>query len=193
MSKINKGNWKLRKIYLEYRQDVDQLCPGSFRKEETYTQYLLTWAGLTPFIKAPGIRPTLPEYLKTNRLDGEGKPLSPGYTNKILATARRFFLWLEDNQSGYKGIKRSWINTIKIKRQSNAPRVTDAVTYSEIMEIAKAPVKNLVEERIRACSSIFILIRDACRCFCIITFESGEFRDIHNYSISFNGSKNKEW
>jgi integrase/recombinase XerD len=157
MSKINKGNWKLRKVYLEYRRDVDQLCPGSYRKEETYTQYLLTWAGLTPFIKTPGIRPTLPEYLKTNRLDGESKPLSPGYINKILATARRFFLWLEDNQSGYKGIKRSWINTIKIKRQSNPPRVTDAVTFPEIIRIAKTPVKNLVEERIRA-AAIFLYL-----------------------------------
>jgi integrase len=157
MTRINKGNWKLRKVYLEYRRDVDQLCLGSYRKEETYTQYILIWAGLTPFIKAPGIRPTLPEYLKTNRLDGEDKPLSPGYINKILATARRFFLWLEDNQRGYKGIKRSWVNTIKIKRQSNPPRVTDAVTYSEIIEIAQAPVKNLVEERIRA-AAVFLYV-----------------------------------
>jgi integrase len=157
MSKINKGNWKLINSYLRYRMDVDQLCPGSYRKEDTYTRYLLTWAGNIPFIKAPSIRPTLPEYLKTSRLDGESKPLSPGYINKILATARRFFLWLEDNQSGYKGIKRSWVNTIKIKRQFTAPRILDAVSLSEIIEISKAPVKNLVEERIRA-TAVFLFL-----------------------------------
>ncbi len=147
---INKKNWRLVGKYLEYRLSVDQLSKGSFQLEDTYTRYLLEWAGEKPFIKAHNLRPTLPEFLKNVRNEKTNKKLSPGYIKKILATARRFFSWLVDNQPGYKSIKYSWITTIKVKRLSEIPKQRDAVSLGEILQIAKAPVESLMDERIRA-------------------------------------------
>ncbi|MCZ7553160.1 MAG: tyrosine-type recombinase/integrase [Anaerolineales bacterium] len=154
---INKNNWKLVRKYLEYRLRVDQLSDGSYRKEDVYTRYLLAWAGDKPFIKAPTFRPTLPEYLRTARLDGSKRKLSPGYVKKVLATARRFFSWLVDTQTGYKSLKYSWIVTIKAKRLPDIPKQRDAVSTEEIYRIACAPVENLVEERIRA-AAVFLYL-----------------------------------
>jgi integrase len=154
---INKNNWKLIQKYLEYRLRVDQLCDGSYRKEDVYTRYLMEWAGEKPFLKAPYFRPTLPEYLRNARLDGLKKKLSPGYVKKILATARRFFSWLIDTQPGYKSIKYSWINTVKAKRLTEIPKQREVVTLDEIYRIASAPVDCLVEERIRA-AAVFLFL-----------------------------------
>jgi integrase len=154
---INKNNWKLIRKYLEYRLRVDQLSDGSYRKEDVYTRYLLTWAAEKPFIKAPTFRPTLPEYLRKVRLDGSKNKLSPGYVKKVLATARRFFTWLVDTQSGYKSIKYSWIMTIKAKRLTEIPKQRDVITLDEILQIAFAPADSLVEERIRA-AAVFLYL-----------------------------------
>jgi integrase len=154
---INKNNWKLVRKYLEFRLSVDQLCEGSYRKEEVYTRYLLLWADDKTFLKAASIRPTLPEYLKTASLDETSKRLSPGYIKKILATARRFFSWLVDNQPGYKSLKYSWIYTLKAKRLNDIPKCQDTVTFEEICQIARAPVNGLIEERIRA-AAVFLYL-----------------------------------
>jgi integrase len=154
---INKNNWKLTKKYLEYRLSVDQLCRGSYLKEEVYIRYLLEWAREKPFLKAPTFRPTLPEFLKNYRLDGTKQSLSPGYFKKILAPARRFFAWLIDDQPGYKSLKRSWVATVKAKRLGEIPKQRDSVTFEEILLISKAPVENLIEERTRA-SLVFLYL-----------------------------------
>lgn len=154
---VNKKNWQLIKKYLEYRLKVDQICEGSYRKEETHVRFILEWAADRPFIKSPSIRPTLPEYMLSARLDGSQGRLSPGYIKKVLAAARRFFTWLAENQPGYKIIKQSWINTLKAKRLSEAPRTKDAVSLEEITAIAKAPASSTVERRIRAAAVMLFL------------------------------------
>ncbi len=154
---INNNNWRLMKKYLEYRLQVDQLCDGSYKKEEVYMRYLLLWADDKTFIKAPGIRPTFPEYLKTARLDGLAGKLSPGYIKKILATARRFFSWLVDDQVGYKSLKHRWIATLKAKRLMDTPTNRDAVTLEEIITLANTKVDSLIEERIRA-AAVFLFL-----------------------------------
>ena len=154
---INKKNWQLTRKYLEYRLKVDQLCEGSYRKEETHIRFVLEWAAEKSLIKAPSIRPTLPEYMLSARLDGSEGHLSPGYVKKVLAAARRFFTWLAANQSGYKNIKQAWINTLKVKRLSEVPKTKEAVTLDEILAIAKAPVSSTVERRIRA-AAVFLFL-----------------------------------
>jgi integrase len=154
---INKSNWQLIKKYLENRLREDQLCEGSYKLEEVCTRYILEWAGEKPFIKAPTIRPTLPEFIRDARLDGKKIKLSPGYIKKILATARRFFTWLVDNQPGYKSIKYAWIGKLKVKRLSKTPKQKDVVTLDEIIKIAGSPVESLVEERIRA-AAVFLFL-----------------------------------
>lgn len=154
---INKKNWQLTRKYLEYRLKVDQICDGSYRKEETHLRFVLTWAAERPFIKAPSIRPTFPEYMLSARLDGATGHLSAGYIKKVLADARRFFTWLAANQSGYKNIKQAWINTLKAKRLSEVPKTKEAVTLDEVFAIAKAPVSSTVERRIQAAAVLLFL------------------------------------
>ena len=151
---INKKNWRLIKKYLDDRLHVDQITMGSWKLEQSYIRYLLEWADDISFAKAPSISPTFPEYMHTARLDGKSEPASPAHIKKVLATARRFFLWLIDYDREYRIIKLSWINKIKAKRLNNIPRVTEGVTLEEIIRIANAPVESVLERRIRA-SAVF--------------------------------------
>jgi integrase len=154
---INKKNWKLVKAFLEYRLHTDQISMGSYRAEEIYVKYLLLWADDTSFVNAPAITPTFPEFMRKARMDGKDAPLSPTHIKKVLATARRFFSWLYEDNYEYRKLKPSWIGKIKTKRLSEVPQNKEYVTYEEILQIAKAPVENLVERRIRAAAVFWYL------------------------------------
>lgn len=145
------------KEYLDYREHVDQIAQGSLKTERTYTRYLLEWAGENVFQKAPTIRPTLPEYMLSARLDGKEGRLSVVHIKKVLATARRFFSWLADHYQGCRGIHQTWIKTIKAKRLTSIPQNQDYVSFDEILAISKAPAENLVERRIRA-AAVFLFL-----------------------------------
>ena len=154
---INKANWKIIKTYLDYREHVDQITKGSLKTERTYTRYILEWAGENAFQKAQTLRPTLPEFMLTARLDGKEGRLSAIHIKKVLATARRFFSWMADHYRGCRGIQQTWIKTIKAKRLTVIPQNKDYVSYDEIMAISKAPVENLVDKRIRA-AAVFLYL-----------------------------------
>jgi len=154
---INKNNWRLVNSFLEYRKQVDQLSEGSYKVEEISMDYLLRWAGSIAFKNAPSIRPTFPEFLLSQRLEGADKPFSAGYIKKKIAAARRFFIWLTENNVGYSSIKRNWISTLKVRRITDIPRTKEAVSLEEILEIAAAPAMNTKEKRIRAAAVMLFL------------------------------------
>jgi site-specific recombinase XerD len=154
---INKTNWKLINKYLQYRLDVDQITNASLTREKTHTRYFLEWLQDKSFVYALQMRPTLPQYLVTNRLDGEDVRLSAVYIKKVLATARMFFTWLADNEVGYRHIKQSWVRTLKIKRLVDIPKNKQIVTLEEIQEIASRPVQTLFDKRTRA-SLVFLYL-----------------------------------
>ena len=154
---INRNNWKLTKVYLEYRESVDQLSSGSLDVEATYIRHILEWADNTTFQKVYAKRPTLPEYLLQTRWDGNRGQLSQVHIKKILATARRFFTWLSENYTDYRVIKPNWINSLKPKRLGAVPKKRETVTLNEIQAIAMAPADNLVEKRIKAAACFWYL------------------------------------
>jgi integrase len=154
---INRDNWKLTKKYLVYREEIDQISGDSCKVEAVYIRYILEWANSTSFQKAEKIRPSLPEYLIKNRLDGKTERLSSSHIKKTLTTARRLFTWIVDNNSGYRSIKISWIKTLKPKRLENPPKQKEAVTLEEVLKIAAAPADNLTEKRIRA-AAVFLFL-----------------------------------
>jgi len=147
---INKKNWKLTKKYLADRFHYDQISMGSLKVEETCIRYFLEWADSTPFSKIQIEVPTFPEHIKKIRIDGKSKPLSATYIKKILAAARRFLIWLHENDRECRKIKYIWISKIKAKRLTEIPQTKEYVTFDEILQIAKAPVSNTQEKRIRA-------------------------------------------
>lgn len=154
---IDKSNWKAAKKYLDFRLHVDQITTGSMKKEQTHLRYLLEWAQERSYRNVSTLRPTFPEYMLSARLDGEDGRLSAVYIKKALATARLFFTWLSDNETGYKHIKQSWIKTIKAKRLSDAPRNSEYVTLEEIRAIARAQVCTVRERRTRAALAFLYL------------------------------------
>jgi len=147
---IDKENWRLTKKYLEYRLRVNQITLGSLKKEQTHLRYVLNWAQECYFRQVMILRPTFPEYLLSERLDGEEGQLSAVYLKKKLASARYFFSWLSDNEPGFKAIKNSWIETLKLKRLSEVPKTREAVSLEEVQAIAKSPVCTISERRARA-------------------------------------------
>lgn len=154
---INRNNWKLKKEYLEYKENIDQLSNGSIKVEATYIQNILLWADNTPFQKIYSKRPSFADYLQQSRLDGTKEHISLAYTKKNLAAARRFFTWLSENHSEYIVIKSTWINSLKPKKVNTEPNKKDAVTIKEILQIAEAKVENIVERRIRAAACFWFL------------------------------------
>lgn len=151
---INKKNWKLTKAYLNDRLHIDQISMGSWKIEQSTIRYLLEWADSVSFEKVSSINPTFPEYMRTARMDGKNEPVSAAHTKKVLATARRFFIWLIDHDRNYRTIKLSWINKIKAKRLNDVPQTKEYVTLEEIIRIANAPAVSVLERRIRA-SAVF--------------------------------------
>jgi len=154
---INRGNWKLVKEYLKYRKEVDLLSHSSIRLEETWLSHLLKWAQEKPFEKGPKIRPTLPEYMLTARLDGSGDILSSVYIKKIIRSSYNFFQWLKKHKWGYSSISQAWLDTLKAPRMTIEHKEHEAVTIEEIRAIAKAPVQTLREKRIRAAAVLWFL------------------------------------
>ncbi len=180
---INRENWKQVKKYLAYRSEVDQLSPGSVELEKDLLRHCLEWAGEVSFVKAPSLRPTLPEYLLSARLDGGEGQLSRGYVAKVMATGRRFFHWLRDHQSGYKTLSAAWLDTLKPPRMTVKPREHEFVTLEEIRAIASAPVANLAEKRIRAAAVFWFLSG----------IRIGAFLSLPLAAVDVNGRTVKQW
>lgn len=147
---IYKANWRMMKKYLAYRSEVDMISKSSMRMQVIQMRYLLEWAQGVSFHQASTVRPTFPEYMLTSRLDGVEGRLSAGYIKKTLATARYFFTWLSDNETGYKHIKQAFIKTLKVKRISDTPKNKDYVTLQEILAIASCPAHSVKARRARA-------------------------------------------
>jgi site-specific recombinase XerD len=154
---INRNNWKRTKEYLEYRLRVDQISTGSFQQEYTHLRYLLQWLQDVPFSDVKDKRPTLPEFLKNEALDGYQRLLSEPYLKKILATSRHFFFWLSEEVISYKNLNHSWRSTLQVKRMSHIPSVQEAVTLEDIQKMAVVPVSTLKDRRIQA-AAVFLYL-----------------------------------
>ena len=152
---VNRGNWKLIKAYLVYRAEVVQISGESLRMDETRLRHLLEWADETPFVNALSIRPTMPKYLETARMDGRSDAFSLAYTKKILNASQQFGAWLIAYRNGYKSKFARWLDTLRASRR---PVIEDkqheAVSLDEVRAIIAAPTTQIWEERIKA-SAVF--------------------------------------
>jgi integrase len=127
------------------------------RLEESLLRHLLEWSNETPLCQAPNIRPTLPEYMLSARLDGKNLKLSSTYIKKVVRTSYRFFAWLKIHQRGYKNITIDWLDTLRPPRMAIEHKEHEAVTLEEILAIARAPVYTLRDRRIRAAAVLWFL------------------------------------
>jgi len=144
---INRDNWKVINLYLQYRREVDLISASSARLEKTWLRHLLEWAGSASFSQMQKIRPSFPQHLLS-------LSLSPVYTTHITRASYRFFQWLVKHQQGYSSITASWLDTLKVRGMVIEHREHEAVTIDEIRAISCAPVQTLRDRRIRA-SAVF--------------------------------------
>jgi len=153
---INRQNKFLVDEYLAYRQKFDQLDHKSIRLERSLSLHYLTWAGEHPFKNAPKFETSLMEYLRDFR-GASGKPLSQNYYRKIIGSARSFFTWLTIHKQGFRSITPAWLSTLKVRLVQEEFDDATTVSLEEILQIARTPVKNLIEERVRA-GAVFLYL-----------------------------------
>lgn len=154
---ILRENWLAVKKYLVYRSEVDQVSDKTVRLEKTWLRHLMIWADSNPFNKAPKIRPTFPQYVISGRLDGSKDEFSQVYLDKVIGTAKRFFDWLPKHKSGYNFIRSNYLDTLKAPRIEVKPKKHESVTLDEIINISKAPIDSLRDERIQAAAVLWFL------------------------------------
>lgn len=155
---INRVNWQLTRAYLKYRAEVDQLNPKSVKLEETWLRHLLEWAESRSFDQVAKIRPTLPEYMLSARLDGEEGQLSAIYIKKVVSASKRFLEWLVKHRRGFASkITPAWLDTLKPPRMESETKEHEAVTIEEVRAMATAPVYSMRDKRIRAAAVFWFL------------------------------------
>lgn len=152
---INRGNWKLYKKYLSFRQEVEQVSIKTISNEETWLRHFIEWADNTSFEKVKKVRPSFPIYLLSARSDGKNKPLSSSYVKKVIRAAHRFINWLTTHQRGFKSIGIEYLDTLRAPKIDTKPKVREHVTFEEILVIAQTPVYSTKEKRIRA-AAVFL-------------------------------------
>ena len=155
-SMINRQNKHLVDEYLAYRLRFDQLDPKSVRLEQSLALHYLTWAGERLFKDAPKFDVSLMEYVRDYKTD-TGEPLSQMYRRKIIGSARNFFTWLTIHKSGFRTITTAWLATLKVRMIQEEFEDGSTVSLDEILQIARTPVRNLVEERVRA-GTVFLYL-----------------------------------
>jgi len=154
---ILRGNWLAVNKYLVYRSEVDQVSDKTVRLEKTWLRHLLIWTDNRSFSNVSKIRPTLPQHMLTIRLDGSKEQLSEVYVNKVIRTSKNFLDWLTRHRSGYRTIKPEYLETLKAPRMEVKPKKHESVTLDEIINISKAPIDSLRDERIQAAAVLWFL------------------------------------
>ena len=181
---INRANWKLVKAYLAYRAEVSQITEESLRMDECRLRHLLEWADSKPFKNVLKMRPTLPDYLQTARIDGRGDELSYAYTKKIINAAHQFGQWLITHETGYKKDMVRWLDTLKAPRGNQSEdRQHEAVSLDYIHALSTAPVSQLWEKRIRA-AAVFLYLSG---------MRVGAFVSLPILAIDLNTQSVKQW
>ena len=118
---INRKNYQKTRDFLEYRRRVLQNDHNTVRGYRLSMNYLLEWAGETPFVDAMKIEMTYPEYLTRPgaRKDGKEGRLSPAHIDKITSHARLFFEWLKRSRpSKYRRLSINWVESIRPPKAS---------------------------------------------------------------------------
>jgi len=182
---INRGNWKLFKEYLRYREEVHQLEKKSVRLEETCLTHVLVWADEKSFKDISNKRPAFPVYMLSARSDGKKGQLSPAYITKVVQTAKRFLEWLSVHKRGHKTITPHFIDTLRSPRMDEEPKKREFVSYQEILDIASSPVKNTKQERLRA--SLVLLWLTGMRAGAFVTLPLSAV-DLENLEINVSPS-----
>jgi integrase len=138
---INRDNYLLVKSHLIYLGEVEQLSPSSLDRYWFYLRHLLFWADETPLNKSASIRPIFPTYIASLFGRKEPQTLAAATQKKIVATARRFFLWAKIyGHKKFTQLTMDWIETLHPVRSVHPSSEHIYVTLEEAVQLATFPV-----------------------------------------------------
>lgn len=157
---VSRENYLLVKEHLKYLEEVEQLSSASLQRTWFWLRHLLLWAGETLLSRAIGIRPAFPAYISA--LTGkDGKAgLAPISQKKIIAAAKRFFLWAKSMRCrGYAQVSLTWIETLRPARLVSSSEEHIYVTLEEVITLATFPVDphDLARRRDQAAAAMLFL------------------------------------
>lgn len=141
---VSRENYKLVKDHLQYLQEVGQLSSSSLQRNWFWLRHLLLWAGETLLSRAAIIRPAFPAYVSAlSGRQGESN-LAAISQKKIIAAAKRFFLWAKSmGYRDYTQLPSAWIDTLRPPRYNSPNKEHVYVTLDEALELATYPVDPL--------------------------------------------------
>jgi len=157
---VNRNNYLVAKVYLEYLDSVQQLDACSIGRYWCYLKYLLIWADEALLSTAADVRPTFAVYLTTTRLDGESGQLAPSTLKKVIQTVKRFFQWLKMNYpSEYRKLPPAWIDTLRTPRGAQTVVDHQFITVEEVQRLAHLTIADddLALRRDRAAAILLFL------------------------------------
>ncbi len=185
---INRNNWRLKKEYIKYRAEIDQVSAKTLRLEETWLEHTLIWLGDKSVDQAPKIRPVFSEFVLTQK----STKYSSEYLRKLVSSHRRFMEWISINQEGYRHkLTPAWIKTIKLPRMPEVEREHEFVSFDENVQIANAPVNSLRDRRIRAAAILWFLSGIRIGAFVTLPIKAVNLNNLEIYQFPSLGVKTK--
>jgi len=143
---INRYNYLNVIAFLSYRENVIQNDQGTIRRIWISLKHLLEWAREIPFSEASSIMPVFPEFLLSNRMDGNESTLNVTSLDRICAHSRTFFNWAYGRKPAeYRGDFKGWIDTIRPRRSNGIQTEFKKREYWELDDVKKIAQLQLKE------------------------------------------------
>lgn len=157
---IERQNYLKIKAYLRYLEENLQLSSVSLERYWFYFRHLLIWADNQNFSNAHTIRPGLSTYITSlPGKDGNGT-LARATQKKIITLSKRFFRWARATYPREMHLLPiSWIDTLRLPRQTKSSSENIFVTFDEIYKIISLPIpeNNLALLRDQAAAAMLYL------------------------------------
>lgn len=179
---INRENYLIIKEYLAYLRDDKQLDSQTIRNRWITCKILLEYADDRLLSNLQGKKPSLPEYLSTNKSERTGKTLNANYQVKTLANIRLFYIWARLYRMGAWGkVSEAWVDNLRVKRSIiNANKERKENVFWEldnVLKVARYHPKTLKEERMRAAICFLFLSGMRVTAFCSLPVDCVDIKN----------------
>ncbi len=168
---INRENYRVVKEYLSHLKDEKQLDDQTVRNKWIVCKILLEYADEKPLYNLQGKKPTLPEYLLTNKSERTGMLLSVSYQLKILESVRAFYTWARIyKREIWAKVSESWVENLRVRRSvvnsSKEHKEHEFWKLEDVFKVARYEPKTLKEERMKAAICFLFLSGMRVTAFC---------------------------
>ncbi len=152
---INRQNYLDVLGFVKFHRKILQNTKYSAEQKRTRLQNALIWCGEVPFSQCWKVKKTYPEYLLEQV---KQEKITNDYASRLCADFRDFLYWATtENRGRYNGIKRTFIESIRIKTYQDNAKTAKYYTLEEMRKIAEYSPENIRMERIKSGSCFMFL------------------------------------